>query len=156
MPFSAIFTSPVAIAGFIAWILAQLLKAPIELIRTKEWNWARMLGPGGMPSSHSSLMTAVTASIGYYHGFDNPLFILALSISGIVIYDATGVRRQAGYHAQRINMIIKEAFERKVWPEQELKELREVIGHSPGEALGGIIFGLAVSIIVWIIMPLGR
>jgi len=153
MPFGAIFSSPVAIASFIAWLLAQLLKAPIEYIRTKRWNWALMIGPGGMPSSHSALMTAVTASIGHYHGFDNPLFILALAISGIVIYDATGVRRQAGFQAQRINLIIKEIVENKVWPEKEFKDLREVIGHSPGEALGGIIFGLGVSIIVWLIIP---
>jgi len=153
MPFGAIFSSPVAIASFIAWLLAQLLKAPIEYLRTKRWNWALMIGPGGMPSSHSALMTAVTASIGHYHGFDNPLFILALAISGIVIYDATGVRRQAGFQAQRINLIIKEIVENKVWPEKEFKDLREVIGHSPGEALGGIIFGLGVSIIVWLIIP---
>lgn len=156
MPFSAIFSSPVAIASFFAWFLAQLLKAPIEYLRTKRWNWALMIGPGGMPSSHSSLMTAVTVSIGRYHGFDNPLFILALAISGIVIYDATGVRRQAGFQAQRINLIIKEIFEKKVWPEKELKDLREVIGHSPGEAFGGIIFGLVVSIIVWIIIPVSQ
>jgi acid phosphatase family membrane protein YuiD len=156
MPFSAIFTSPVAIASFFAWLFAQLLKAPIEYLRTRQWNWALMIGPGGMPSSHSALMTAVTVTIGRYHGFDNPLFILALAISGIVVYDATGVRRQAGFQAKRINLIIKEIFENKVWPEKELKDLREVIGHSPGEALGGIIFGLVVSIIVWIIIPVSK
>jgi len=80
-------------------------------------------------------------------------FALAFAIAAIVIYDAAGVRRQAGLHAQRINLIIKEIIERKTWPEKDIKELREVIGHSPGEAFGGIIFGLAISSIVWSIFP---
>ena len=153
MPFVVLFSNPIAIAGFIAWFLAQIIKVPIEYIRTREWNWALLMSAGGMPSSHSSLMTAVTASIGHYHGFDSPVFILALAIAGIVIYDATGVRRQTGLQAARINMIIKEIIEHKTWPEEDIKELREVIGHSPGEALGGVIFGLVVSVIMWVLMP---
>ncbi len=153
MHFSSIFSNPITIASFFAWLLAQLLKAPIDYLRTKNWSWAMMLGPGGMPSSHSALMTAVTASIGHYYGFNNPMFILAFAVSGIVIYDATGVRRQAGFQAQRINLIIKEIFEKKTITEKEFKDLQEVIGHSPGEALGGIIFGMLVSIIVWAIIP---
>ncbi|MCJ7694521.1 MAG: divergent PAP2 family protein [Anaerolineaceae bacterium] len=153
MPFSALFSSPIVIASFFSWLLAQILKVPIAYLRNKQWNWALLIGPGDMPSSHSALMTAVTASIGHYHGFDNPVFVLAFAIAGIVIYDATGVRRQAGLQAQRINLIIKEIISGKPWPEKEFKDLREVIGHSPAEAFGGIVLGLVVSIIVWIIIP---
>ena len=153
MPFTDIFSSPVAIASFSAWLLAQILKVPIEYFRNRHWNWALLLSAGGMPSSHSALMTAVAASIGHYLGFGNPVFVLALAIAGIVIYDATGVRRESGLQAQRINLIIEEIFERKTWPEQDIKDLRESIGHSPGEALGGIAFGLLVSVLVWVLMP---
>ncbi len=156
MPLVAIFTSPIAIAAFFAWILAQAIKVPVEYMRTKEWNWALLASAGGMPSSHSALMTAVAVSIGHYHGFDSPVFVLALAIAGVVIYDATGVRRQAGLQAQRINMIINNYIENKAWHEEDIKDLREMIGHSPGEAFGGIIFGLLVSIIVWLLMPLGK
>jgi len=153
MPFIAIFQSPIVIAGFSAWFLAQMLKAPFEYISTKKWNWALLISAGGMPSSHSALMTAVSSSIGHYQGFDSAVFALAFAIAAIVIYDAAGVRRQAGLHAQRINLIIKEIIERKTWPEKDIKELREVIGHSPREAFGGVIFGLAISSIVWLIFP---
>ena len=155
MPFVDIFSSPIAIASFSAWFLAQVLKVPIEFLRTKKWNWGLLASAGGMPSSHSALMTAVTVSIGHYIGFDSPVFILSLAIAGIVIYDATGVRRQSGLQAERINLIIKKVIENKVWPVEDINDLREVIGHSPGEALGGVLFGIAVSVIVWQLMPLG-
>jgi acid phosphatase family membrane protein YuiD len=89
--------------------------------------------------------------VGHYVGFDSPLFGLAFAVASVVIYDATNIRRQAGFHAQRINRIIKELFEGKTKPAKEFEGLREVLGHSPGEALGGIILGLLVSIVTWLI-----
>jgi hypothetical protein len=89
--------------------------------------------------------------VGHYVGFDTPLFGLAFAIATVVIYDATNIRRQAGFHAQQINRIIQELFEGKTKPAQEFEELREVLGHSPGEALGGIILGLLVSVVTWLI-----
>ncbi len=154
MSFWELFKSPVAIAGFSAWFLAQVLKVPVEYLRHKEWNWALWASAGGMPSSHSALMTGVTLSIGHYHGWGTPLFVLALAVSGIVIYDATGVRRQAGLQAKRLNLLINDLIKLKTWPrEEEIKDLREMIGHTWGEALGGMLFGLVVSIVVWLIIP---
>jgi uncharacterized protein len=71
----------------------------------------------------------------------------------VVIYDATNIRRQAGFHAQQINRIIKELFTGEVKPVEEFKELREVLGHSPAEALGGIILGILVNIVIWQLWP---
>lgn len=154
MSFWALFTNPIAIAGFIAWFFAQLLKVPVDYLLHKEWNWALLTSAGGLPSSHTALMTSITASIGHYHGFDNPIFILALAISGIVIYDATGVRRESGLQAKRINLIINDMIKQRTWPHgEELKDLREMIGHTWGEAFSGFLFGLLVSIIVWLIIP---
>ncbi len=151
MPFIGIFNNPVFIACLIASILAQLLKLPLEYLRTKTWDWSLIFGTGGMPSSHSAVVTAAAAGVGHYVGFDTPLFGLAFAVASVVIYDATNIRRQAGFHAQQINRIIKELFEGKTKPVEEFEELREVLGHSPGEALGGIILGLLVSIVTWLI-----
>jgi uncharacterized protein len=151
MPFIGIFRNPVFIACLITSILAQILKLPLEYLRTKTWDWSLIFGTGGMPSSHSAVVTAAAAGVGHYVGFDTPLFGLAFAIASVVIYDATNIRRQAGFHAQQINRIIKELFEGKTKPAQEFEELREVLGHSPGEALGGIILGLLVSIVTWLI-----
>jgi uncharacterized protein len=151
MPFIGILSNPVFIACVITSILAQILKLPLEYLRTKSWDWSLIFGTGGMPSSHSAVVTAAAAGVGHYVGFDTPLFGLAFAIASVVIYDATNIRRQAGFHAQQINRIIQELFEGKTKPAQEFEELREVLGHSPGEALGGIILGLLVSIVTWLI-----
>ena len=153
MPIIAIINNPTFIACLSASILAQMLKLPLEYLRTKEWNWSLILSTGGMPSSHSAVVTAAAACIGHYTGFDTPLFGLAFAVVIVVVYDATNIRRQAGFHAQQINRIIKELFEGKVKPVEEYKELREVLGHSPAEALGGIILGILISFLTWQIWP---
>jgi len=153
MPFTGIFNNPVFIACIVASLLAQILKLPLEYLRTKKWDWSLIFGTGGMPSSHSAVVTAAAAGIGHYVGFDTPLFGLAFAIATVVIYDATNIRRQAGFHAQQINRIIEEIFAGKVKPVDEFNELREVLGHSPGEAVGGIILGIVISWITWQIWP---
>lgn len=153
MPFTGIFNNPVFIACIVASLLAQILKLPLEYLRTKKWDWSLIFGTGGMPSSHSAVVTAAAAGVGHYVGFDTPLFGLAFAIATVVIYDATNIRRQAGFHAQQINRIIEEIFAGKVKPVDEFNELREVLGHSPGEAVGGIILGIIISWITWQIWP---
>ena len=153
MPISGIFQNPVFIACLISSLLAQVLKLPLEFLRTREWDWSLIFGTGGMPSSHSAVVTAAAAGVGHYVGFDTPLFGLAFAIASVVVYDATNIRRQAGFHAQQINRIIEEIFAGKVKPVEEFDELREVLGHSPAEALGGIVLGIIVSWITWQIWP---
>jgi acid phosphatase family membrane protein YuiD len=136
------------IAGLIAWALAQVIKIPLDYFRTRRWNWSLLLTTGGMPSSHSALMTSTTLAIGLYHGLDSPVFALGVVITMIVTYDAAGVRQQAGIHAQRINVIVAELF--KGHPINE-RDLREVLGHTPLEVVGGILLGLAVATTQWMI-----
>ena len=142
------FTNPVGVSTMLGWFLGQLLKVPIEYLRHKRWNWALLLSAGGMPSSHSSLMTAVTTSIGLNAGWDSPIFALALAITGIVVYDATGVRRQAGFHAERINQIARELLHLKKLEESQISYLREIIGHTPGEAVAGVLLGALIAFAV--------
>jgi uncharacterized protein len=153
MPFSGIFQNPVFITTMVASLLAQMLKLPLCYLRHKEWDWSLLFSTGGMPSSHSAVVTAAAVGVGHYAGFDTPLFGLAFAIATVVIYDATNIRRQAGFHAQQINRIIKELFTGEVKPVEEFKELREVLGHSPAEALGGIILGILVNIVIWQLWP---
>lgn len=138
------------ITAILAWSLGQFLKVPIEYLTKRRWNWALWFSSGGMPSSHSSLMVATTLSIGLYDGFDSPLFALAFAVSMIVVYDAAGVRRQAGYHAQKINLLFEELFSGHPISQERLKE---VLGHTPRQVLGGIILGTLIALIVYGLFP---
>lgn len=135
----------VLIAALTAWGLAQVIKVPLELLVNKQLNWAILFSPGGMPSSHSALVTGATVSIGLQSGFQTPLFALAVVVSMVVLYDATGVRRQAGVHARVINQMIEDLAHGHPLREEQLKE---VLGHTPLEVVGGVIFGIAVAIFV--------
>lgn len=147
------FTNPVGVSTILGWLLGQLVKVPVEYLRHKRWDWTLLLSAGGMPSSHSALMTAVTTSIGLNSGWGSPLFALALAMTGIVVYDATGVRRQAGFHAERINQIVRELLHLKKLEESEASYLREIIGHTPGEAVAGVFFGALIAFAVqWAIV----
>ena len=147
------FTNPVGVSTMLGWILGQLIKMPVEYLRHKRWDWTLLLSAGGMPSSHSALMTAVTTSIGLNAGWGSPLFALALAITGVVVYDATGVRRQAGFHAERINQIARELLKLKKLEENDASYLREIIGHTPGEAAAGVLFGALIALAVqWLMV----
>ena len=148
MNFLALFENKALIAGLIAWAFAQVIKIPLHYLHSRKWNWALLFTTGGMPSSHSALMTATTLAIGLYHGFDTPAFALGVVITMVVTYDAAGVRQQAGIHAQRINLIVAELL--KGHPINE-RDLREVLGHTPLEVAGGILLGLAVATGQWLI-----
>jgi len=137
----------VLLTGLAGWFLAQMLKIPIGYLRTHRWNWALFFGAGGMPSSHSALVTSTAAAVGLHFGFDNPVFGVATAIAMIVVYDATGIRRQAGMQAQKINILVEELL--KGHPISD-KHLREVLGHTPLEAMGGVLLGLAVALGLWL------
>ena len=153
MPLSGVFNNPVFIATLVASLMAQILKLPMCYLQHKEWDWSLLFSTGGMPSSHSAVVTAAAVGVGHYAGFDTPLFGLAFAIASVVIYDATNIRRQAGFHAQQINRIIKEVFTGEIKTIEDFKELREVLGHSPAEALGGIVLGILVNIVIWQLWP---
>ena len=140
----------VLIAGLLSWTIGQFLKAPLDYVLNKRWNWGIILSPGGMPSSHSALVTSVTLAIGLQEGIDTPLFALSFAIGMVVVYDAAGVRRQAGIHAERINEMMESFFKGSGIPE---KELKEVLGHTPVEVITGVILGIIISIVLYWLLP---
>ena len=144
----SIFRNYVLIAALIAWGIAQSIKLPIEYLQTRKWNWSLLVQAGGMPSSHTALLVGITHGIGLSVGFDSALFALAFAMSMVVIYDATGIRRQAGKHAELINAMINDLAAGNPLKEEQL---REVLGHTPLEALGGIVLGLVVAQLTWML-----
>jgi hypothetical protein len=149
--FADFINNRIVIAAILAWVVGQFLKFPLEYLLNKRWNWGIMFSAGGLPSSHSSLVIAVSLTIGFQEGFDSAIFALAGAIAMIVIYDAAGVRRQAGIHAQRINQIMKTFFESGQVPEKELKEM---LGHTPFEVITGVILGVLISLLAIWLKPL--
>jgi len=136
----------VLMPSLLSWWLAQFLKVPIDYILSKKWNWGFWFSSGGMPSSHSSLVVSTMISIGLNYGFDSPLFSLATALAMIVVYDAAGVRRQAGIQAQKINQLIEELLSGHPISEEQLKE---VLGHTPSQVIAGSLLGLIISISYW-------
>jgi acid phosphatase family membrane protein YuiD len=140
----------ILVATLVGWILAQAIKVPVEFLRTGDWNWALLLRTGGMPSSHSAVVSGVAHGIGLWHGFNTPLFALSFVVAMVVVYDATGIRRQAGEHAQLINAIINDLTAGHPIKEAQQEELKEILGHTWLEAAGGILWGiLVVSFFYW-------
>jgi acid phosphatase family membrane protein YuiD len=147
----AVFENRALLASLIAWGMATTLKLPIEYSRTRRWNWVLVFRPGGMPSSHSALVAAAAHGVGLTAGFDSPIFALGVVIAMVVIYDAMGIRRQAGRHAQIINAIIRSLVEGHPLRQQQLGE---VLGHSPLEAIIGMALGIVVAQLTIMIWPL--
>lgn len=144
--FDELARNQVLFAGLMSWFFGQFLKVPMEYLINRRINWGLWFSSGGMPSTHSSLMVSVTISTGLNYGFDSALFAVAFAISMIVVYDATGVRRQAGIHAQKINQLFEELLRGEPI---EIEQLKEVLGHTPAQVVGGVILGIIVALTLW-------
>lgn len=138
-----LFRNHVLFAGIIGWFLAQALKIPIYYFVEKEWDWSRFHGSGGMPSSHTAMCVAATALAGALHGFDSALFGLGVVFTSVIMYDATGVRRETGRQATIINRILDMVLV-KGKPISDV-ELKELVGHKPIEVAVGALLGLAIA-----------
>ncbi|MBR3795216.1 MAG: divergent PAP2 family protein [Clostridia bacterium] len=130
-------------AAALAWAVAQGLKVILTLILSGRFDSSRMLGSGGMPSSHSAMTCAMLMVIGFHEGFSSSVFALAFCFSGVVMYDAAGVRRSTGKNAEVLNHLIEglvgNGFE---FNEERLKEL---VGHTPIQVLAGALLGVFVG-----------
>ena len=123
-------------------LIVQGYKGFIAFFRTRRWNMRRFVETGGMPSSHSASVAALSTSVGLWHGFDTVLFSVTLYFSLIVMYDAAGLRRAAGRQAEVLNTLIERHFQQ---PERETQKLMELLGHTPLEVLVGAILGVGSS-----------
>jgi acid phosphatase family membrane protein YuiD len=131
--------------ALIIGFLIQGYKGISQYARTGRWNLRRFVETGGMPSSHSAAVAALSTSVGLEAGFRSVLFGATLYFSLVVMYDAAGLRRAAGRQAVILNRLIDEHFKH---PERETQRLMELLGHTPFEVLVGALLGIA-SALVW-------
>ncbi len=136
---AALFNNPVFQATFFCWFTAQILKFLIELIYRRRVNFRMLTTAGGMPSSHSSTVSALSTAIAIHDGMGNSLFVVSLVLAIITMYDAAGVRRAASIQARILNQIIDELFQGH--PISETR-LRELLGHTPIEVFVGMMLGI--------------
>ncbi len=146
--FFDILDNHVLVVSLIACLSAQLLKVVFELIYHGKINVRALVETGGMPSSHSALVTALAVCVGQVQGWASPDFAIAVIVAGIVMYDAAGVRQAAGKQARILNQIIDELFREK--PEFNEDRLKELLGHTPVQVIAGSALGVAIA---WITAP---
>ena len=130
------------IVPFATWFFIQLFKLIYDLVTTKKFNFKRILGAGGMPSSHSAVVTSLTTMIGINEGITSPIFGLALIFAFVVMYDAAGVRRAAGKQAELLNKIVETPG---LTGMEVTERLQEVLGHTPTQVIVGAIIGVLVG-----------
>jgi acid phosphatase family membrane protein YuiD len=123
----------------------QIFKFVRSWYRTRDWTFAILFGTGGMPSSHSALVTSLATAAGLRYGFDGAYFAIACVLALIVMYDARGVRQESGQHARIINRILREVMAGHSISEGELKEL---LGHNNVEVLVGAIVGVLYTLML--------
>lgn len=133
-----------AVAG---WLIAQILKTLIHMFFTKKFVAERLVGSGGMPSSHSATVCALCTSACYIYGFSSFEFAVTFILALVVMYDAMGVRRETGLQAKVLNEML-EVFNDMGSDMAPQDKLKEFVGHSPLQVLIGAVLGIAVAIFI--------
>ncbi|MDR4949324.1 divergent PAP2 family protein [Neobacillus cucumis] len=154
------FLSYPILASILGMLIAQFVKIPIHFLTSREIKWNLMFSTGGMPSSHTSTIISLTTAIGLTSGIYSNEFAIAAVVSLIVMHDATGVRRHAGYHAEVLNKLLvdfnhlidtlKDPNLKKAEYREKLKEL---LGHKPIEVFFGAITGIIVGVGTYYFYP---
>jgi len=132
------------IAMLVANFLAQMWKYSVDWRRRGEPNLPILFSTGGMPSSHSSTVTALSTSIGLVAGWESPAFAVAACFAFITMFDAAGLRRSASLQAMALNQIMRELLA----PDHNLnrRKLKELLGHTPLEVMVGAALGVLVAL----------
>lgn len=126
------------------WFGIQTFKVIYDLVTTKKFNFKRILGAGGMPSSHSAVVTSLATLVGKNEGITSPIFAVAVIFAFVVMYDAAGVRRAAGKQAKLLNKLVETPGLSGV---QVGEKLVEVLGHTPTQVIVGAAIGVIAGLI---------
>lgn len=143
---SDLLQNTILISAITAWLSAQIIKVLINFSIHHTFNIYFLVSSGGFPSSHAATVSALAVGIGKYYGWYSPIFAVAAVLAMIVMYDAAGVRREAGKQAEVINRLVAGLYQQMSDLSQE--RLKELIGHTPLEVFAGAIVGIIVGIIV--------
>ncbi len=153
--------NPILSVGIISWLAAQLIKTVVYAIKIKSFDPERIIGAGGMPSSHSALVVSVALYTMRAEGLRSPSFALAMILAGVVIYDAMSVRYNAGLHAKELNKMRRvidelddeisqlsgEDLDEEAEELSDQKDLKEFLGHKPIEVLAGSLLGIIMAMV---------
>lgn len=142
---SQFFQNPVLWATLAAWFVAQTLKVVLAVRREHQFDFRWFLGTGGMPSAHSSGVSALAVSVGLTTGFNTAVFAIALIFALVTMFDAQGVRRAAGRQAMLLNKILLDVYSKREISDNRLKEL---LGHTPIEVIVGAAIGSLMALML--------
>ncbi len=148
----SIFTNIALLTGIGSTALAQIIKVITVLISERRFAWDRIASTGGMPSSHSAGVCGLATTVGIMDGFGSNNFAITAALALIVMYDATGVRRAAGLHAEYLNTIIEELNHIFKKDGNETKALKTLLGHTYLQVLAGMIQGILCALFVQFIL----
>ena len=132
------------ISGILGVFIAQALKVLTNYIKTKEIDYSLLTNTGGMPSSHSAGVSAMTTSVGLISGPDSVIFAVSCGYALVVMHDAAGLRKNAGEIARIVNQIIKDFYKSDI--KTKSAQLKELLGHTPIEVIAGFILGVVISL----------
>ena len=138
------FTNKYIYIQFLLWLGIQAFKVIWDLVETKKFNFKRIMGAGGMPSSHSAVVTSIATLIGKSEGVDSPIFALSVVFAMVVMYDAAGVRRAAGKQASVLNKIVQTPGLSNI---EVHEKLLEALGHTPLQVFVGALIGIVAGLI---------
>ena len=132
--------------AIISCFIAQFYKVFSPILKGEKIQWARLIQTGGMPSSHASTVVSLSTGVWLLKGTSSIEFAISMIFSSIVLYDATGIRRQAGKHAKALNRLV-ESIEKKDGIEIISEELKEFLGHTPIEVFWGSVLGVIIGLL---------
>ena len=139
------------LVGLFAVFFAQFLKVPIMYFKKNVWDWKLFTSTGSMPSSHTAFVVAATISVGHIEGFGSTIFAVSTVFSMITIHDAVKVRGESGKQARVINELLNDVVElstlldNRITKYQRGNKLKELIGHTTSEVVGGLLLGIAIA-----------
>lgn len=144
-----LYNNKILLSAITGWFVAQIIKTIIHTVLSKEFSAERLVGSGGMPSSHSSTVCALVTATYIEYGLSGYEFALAAIFAIVVMYDAMGVRRETGRQAQILNAMIAMFTDMGNSFKSPEEKLKEFVGHTPFQVLMGAILGIAIAMVIY-------
>ncbi len=146
----------IIVVSTLCMVVAQVIKIPFYYLKTGEWDYRIAFSTGSMPSSHTAVVIGLASATGQTIGFESPEFAIAFVFAGIIIHDAVKVRGESGKQAKAINnlatelMLLSKSLNMTTDKYKREQNLKELIGHTYSEVVGGLLTGLLVTYIYFL------
>lgn len=141
------FNNYLLMTAILSWAAAQVAKTAIDLLTNRKLRVERLVGSGGMPSSHSALVSALFMGAARKFGMSSPYFAITFVLAAVVMYDAMGVRLETGKQARLLNRMMDDLKE-EGQPYDDEKKLKELVGHTPIQVISGALLGVLLTILL--------